>query len=661
MLTVEARLLTARAEHPHILTDFPKNYVLYEHVIKYEDELTDIDVSEVTGVDEEKIGGHNVADGKVGEANSGGVKNEGSKAAEGLAEPAEGQQSSKADSSSGETSADSSNDESDDEESGEDDEDDDQGSSDEDDNEEGNKRLTLPAQNDPKEQRRDYFLYGHPGGPQNRYSSPNEFLPHLFWLANPPIKDGRVDPNDCACIMCCPEDIEEVIAEEGTAEAMAAYKAEQAEIERKFKEEFPEEAEAMANQGETDEDEEETSSDDIDMVVAANVPMPMPVSVVVPTMTPVLLSAEQRADANSNLFTYRIGEVIWFTRSPGLVWIGTIINRQMQPDQVTGQYKPRYLIQPLSYQGAKEEVRIIDNEDQIRPWLGYEAHPIQHQALVGKAFHEINWEEVKAGRFGKGDMAVDGSVIGAFTVEKTYTVFQQKQAPHPGRSEDQGKTFWNGIFVGAEKFWVGDPVRLLNAANPGRDVMVVHAIVEYPETDAFKPGATRMAIQLRGDVYNMTSEQYNPETPLPEIHPALPPRMAAELHERNAVVMATGQVFNWTLVRPQATIELGEVNGRWYLSRIAILYRLQQAQIATNDKIAGIKFAIQTMPAGGTVAAGLNNRQLAGKPNNEGGSGEKKVTREEAIGGAVSAGTWFRKGYDGPETDMVFPDQFGSV
>ena len=31
-------------------------------------------------------------------------------------------------------------------------------------------------------QRSDVYLYGHPGGKTKRYRSPDEFLPHLYWL-----------------------------------------------------------------------------------------------------------------------------------------------------------------------------------------------------------------------------------------------------------------------------------------------------------------------------------------------------------------------------------------------------------------------------------------------------------------------------------------------
>ena len=48
--------------------------------------------------------------------------------------------------------------------------------------------------------RTDTYLYGHPEGRTKRFRSPQDFLPHLLWLATD--KDG--DPNNCTCKLCSP-------------------------------------------------------------------------------------------------------------------------------------------------------------------------------------------------------------------------------------------------------------------------------------------------------------------------------------------------------------------------------------------------------------------------------------------------------------------------
>ncbi|KAI9883010.1 MAG: hypothetical protein M1823_005233 [Watsoniomyces obsoletus] len=564
-------------ENPAILVAFPRNYILYEHVVKDEDELTDI----VVGANEEENG-----------EGSGGGPND---------------------------------------------------------------------RNETREMSRsDAYLYGHPYGPEYRYSSPLDFLPHLIWLSQ-----NRSDDHDtCSCKMCSPEEIEDVIKEEGgSVEMMAHVRAHEELLSQRLDDTQVAHAAKLMLQAKGVED-----ADMRNLYRAAAVgALTAYRTGLIPTPLPSASLMEQRLDTEGSRFIYRIGEVIWFAKMPGLVWIGVIINRQLRPSSVAaGKLNPRYLIMPLSYKGAPEKPRIVDNEEQIRPWLGYEAHPIQHRALVGKDFHEINWAEVAAGKFGPGDPGVDGSVIGASTVEKTYTVIHPLPSSHTGQpSPIPGATFWNGIFVGAEKFWVGEPVRLLNPAFPGKDVMVIHAIMEYPETitttDASSnPGETKMAIKFQGDIYNMISRAYTTEAAaIPSTHPSLPPRMTTEINERNAVRGITRLVFQWTLVRSLATVELGAVNGRWYESRIAILYRLLQANISSENVHDGIVYAIRTMPAGGTVAAGLNNRKLAGKGNQEGGSGLRKMTREEAMGETVPPETWFRKGFDGPEGERLFPDEGG--
>jgi hypothetical protein len=46
-------------------------------------------------------------------------------------------------------------------------------------------------------ERRDYYLYGHPGGRKKRYRSPADFLPHLLWLATDPDEIPNHDRCDC--------------------------------------------------------------------------------------------------------------------------------------------------------------------------------------------------------------------------------------------------------------------------------------------------------------------------------------------------------------------------------------------------------------------------------------------------------------------------------
>ncbi len=47
-------------------------------------------------------------------------------------------------------------------------------------------------------QRSDVYLYGHPGGKTKRFRSPDEFLPHLYWL----VSDKAGNPENCKCKRC---------------------------------------------------------------------------------------------------------------------------------------------------------------------------------------------------------------------------------------------------------------------------------------------------------------------------------------------------------------------------------------------------------------------------------------------------------------------------
>ncbi|KAI9799833.1 MAG: hypothetical protein M1825_004394 [Sarcosagium campestre] len=52
--------------------------------------------------------------------------------------------------------------------------------------------------------RADAYLYGHPEGRKKRYRSPNDFFPHLLWLAT----DVQGDRGNCSCKLCTREEYE---------------------------------------------------------------------------------------------------------------------------------------------------------------------------------------------------------------------------------------------------------------------------------------------------------------------------------------------------------------------------------------------------------------------------------------------------------------------
>lgn len=50
--------------------------------------------------------------------------------------------------------------------------------------------------------RADTYVFGHPGGKVKRYRSPQDFFPHLLWLAT----DSEGDNANCSCKWCSPQD-----------------------------------------------------------------------------------------------------------------------------------------------------------------------------------------------------------------------------------------------------------------------------------------------------------------------------------------------------------------------------------------------------------------------------------------------------------------------
>ena len=76
---------------------------------------------------------------------------------------------------------------------------------------------------------------------------------------------------------------------------------------------------------------------------------------------------------------------------------------------------------------------------------------------------------------------LSGDSLAAKRVENTYTPFDPiGTAPIPNTPQPQGRqTYYNGIFIGAEKFWVGDAVRFRNGAY-ATDMFLLREIIELP-------------------------------------------------------------------------------------------------------------------------------------------------------------------------------------
>jgi hypothetical protein len=104
-----------------------------------------------------------------------------------------------------------------------------------------------------------------------------------------------------------------------------------------------------------------------------------------------------------------------------------------------------------------------------------------------------SWEGVVSGRYGQGgDPEVDGSILAAKSTDASYSFFSPLPSPTPN------ETCYRGLFLGAEKIWAGEPVRL---KMPGDDpvVLIISRIKETRSADR-----NESVVTIAGDVYKFT-------------------------------------------------------------------------------------------------------------------------------------------------------------
>ncbi|KAH8808918.1 transcription-silencing protein Clr2-domain-containing protein [Xylogone sp. PMI_703] len=481
-------------------------------------------------------------------------------------------------------------------------------------------------------ERQDAYMYGHPQGRKKRYRSPADFFPHVLWLAT----DEEGDPRNCSCKLCSPDgeqEVEEVplaVGPDANAKkeirptptptpvpapnsnitAPAPSPAPTAAAENKQAIQLP-----ALRPG--------VSTPDI----AGQVPRPKPSALVAASSH---RSAEQELDGMANgMYTYRPGELVWFMK--GAAWgLGVISKRQILNN------KPRYLLQPLSHPLRHPPAQIKEGDNVMRPWLAWTVPSTTHPQIRTVPYDEVPWERVLKGEFGPGDAEVDGSILAAQAINSSYSLFDRIDNP----LAVPGEAHYRGMFLGGEKIWVGEPVRLRGIGDE-IVVLIIHKLIE--RTTQSPPTSI---VTVVGDIHKLVSmpNPYKDRTEWPV--PALPDRMVADLRFRNEVADSAGRRdwLEWRLLEPAARRGLSDIRGRWYESKTLL------------PIIKPPEFVQQEMARGEMSDTGnlLNTR----------GDGfaallKRKKNRKDTFGRAVPDDLKVSRGLDGPESDNVFPDEIG--
>ena len=522
----------------------------------------------------------------------------------------------------------------------------------------------------------DYYLYGYPLGHKKRFKSAVDFFPHLLWLA----QGTSNQRTDCECKQCSPEWVQSVPILPGKSGFVP--KTEPAALQKDtpvvLKESMTPKPQVVIKQRSMSQDSNKPSkavpktqpptSKAQSSTVKAPIPAPIPAAKAVPpapkmasapskvppptanTSTartapvPTLVGAnplaspkslEQDQDAQFGKYIYRPGELTWFNR--GSAWgLSVVIMRDLFKDQ-RGQDRPRYLVQPLSHPFIHPPTKIMSSEDDLRPWLAWSAPGPTHQILAttNSEYKKIEWKDVLSGRFGVGDAEVDGSIFAAKMIDDSFSLID----PLSNNTTTTGERSYNGIYLGGEKIWVGEPVRL--RMGNGHDVMIVHQIIEKLKQNSTSINSA--VVLLLGDVYRYTTMPYTVGQE-PAENPNLPMRLRQDLKYRNRVSIASKRSISyWKIVQATHRLPITDIKGRWYESSI-LLPILHGAAAFQLDIQRG-----EITDVGTWINGRGDANSAPGKP------GMRTKDRLEALGRAVPAGTKISRGLDGPAEENVLP------
>ncbi|KAI4727104.1 hypothetical protein E4T49_05137 [Aureobasidium sp. EXF-10728] len=490
-------------------------------------------------------------------------------------------------------------------------------------------------------ERQDAYLYGHPLGRKKRFRSPGDFYPHLLWLAT----DPEADSDNCACKICCPEELDASMKEREASTTNPVL------ARRPSTQTRPSNTPTPAAQS-------STPAALSNRVATPLAPQPA-------AATPEAVAAAQATartadkpvdydiDRQYGIFLFRQGEMVWFDRQ-GAWGLGVITDRSKVGNN------SNYRIQPLSFPDHPTQAVTITKDRDLRPWLAWSVPPYTHHALnqVTHPLHysTFDFNALAQGKYGPGTTEIDASIMAAKAIDATYTPFCPTS-----RSETQSytETRWDAIYLGAEKIWVNEPVRLHTpAGQEAPRVLVVRTIVERTQKSTQQ---VYSSISFVGDLYVMLPAPMEPIT----INRApngivagsdtanVPLRLLEDIRRRNlATIHARGKAYQWKLLERNKVVDMKDVRGRWYESTLflPILLPRQAEEYEERVRDGVIPEVLVLMNGHGDCNTdSTDKRRLI--PD------VRASTREQAFGKAVPARTTVQDGFSRSATQPPGPSQ----
>ena len=227
-----------------------------------------------------------------------------------------------------------------------------------------------------------------------------------------------------------------------------------------------------------------------------------------------------------------------------------------------------YVVQPLSHPFESPPPVHLFREDAMRPWLAWSAPGFTHQFLNSLSYANMSYDMmdwrglIVEKKYGDGDAQVDGSIMAARAIDSSYSLFSSMKtsAPEHGIQEKR----WNGLYIGGEKLWLGEPARVRTGS--GSDIIVLSEIIERTQNGFDgKPSTTVLVV---GDLFQLSSVAPNQQPPSDA---GLPFRMREDMKQRNMIAVAAHRPASyWKLLQPLARISVADLKGRWYEATVLL-------------------------------------------------------------------------------------------
>jgi hypothetical protein len=203
--------------------------------------------------------------------------------------------------------------------------------------------------------------------------------------------------------------------------------------------------------------------------------------------------------------------------------------------------------------------KLVVVEHALRPWLAWSVPDVGVPSLDSKSFDDVKWNELLDNpQYASMDHVVTGSILAAKQIDASFSLFTKfdAQAGIPG-------SFYSGMFLGAEKIWVGDALRARNIVPGSQTLITVSALVENITPEG------KSVVTIIGDKYQ--SQEVPSNTPRGRDMDFLPERVRDDFEYRNGIVATLRNVrYELRLIERNSRFRLEDINGRWYETRLLL-------------------------------------------------------------------------------------------